>query len=104
MKYLLLVTALTITIPAQAQCYGSGNFYTCNDTSGNSYTVSKFGNQTNVNGYNANTGSSWNQQSNTIGNSTYINGNTNGRTWNETITPYATFGTDSRGNSFYYPR
>jgi hypothetical protein len=95
---------MTITV-ANAACFGSGSSYTCNDASGNSYNVNKFGNSTTVNGFNAQTGSSWNQQ-------TYKNGNTSstygtaadGSSWNSQTytTPggSSTFGTDSRGNSF----
>lgn len=40
----------------------SGSMYSCYDyNTGNSYNVSKIGNQTHVNGYNSNTGSSWSQ-------------------------------------------
>lgn len=104
MKILLILFSLLFASTSFANCFGSDNFYTCNDASGNSYTVNKFGNTTMMNGYNANTGSAWNQNSNTLGNTTYINGNTNGRSWSETITPYSTYGTDSQGKSYYYPR
>lgn len=103
-KIVISLAALLTTASVYANCFGSANMYTCNDASGNSYNVQKFGNTTNVQGYNSATGSSWNQSSNTLGNTTYINGSTNGRAWNETIqtmpgmTTYS--GTDSRGNSF----
>lgn len=105
MKQYVVGALLTFAVlAANANCFGSANMYTCNDASGNSYNVQKFGNTTNVQGYNSATGSSWNQSSNTLGNTTYINGSSNGRAWNETIqtmpgmTTYS--GTDSRGNSF----
>ncbi len=89
---------------ANASCYGSSSFYTCNDASGNSYNVQKYGNTTNVQGYNSSTGSSWSQNSQTYGNTTYTQGNSNGRSWNETTTvmPGMTnySGTNSRGQSF----
>jgi hypothetical protein len=52
-----LMTAL-MTGGASAGCIGSGSFQTCNDNSGNSYTINRFGNSTTMNGYNAQTGSS----------------------------------------------
>jgi hypothetical protein len=89
---------------AQANCYGTGAFRTCNDASGNSYNVQRYGNSTYMQGSNPSTGSTWSQNSQTYGNTTYIQGNTNGNSWNQTITtmPGMTMqsGTDSRGNSF----
>lgn len=94
-----------LSFSAQANCYGTGSYYTCNDASGNSYNVSKYGNSTQVNGYNSSTGSTWNQHSTTVGNTTFQNGNaSNGNSWNQTIqsnggvTNYS--GSDSRGRSF----
>jgi hypothetical protein len=90
---------------AQAQCTGSATFHTCTDQSGNSYTVSHVGSTTLVNGNNARTGSTWNQQSYTFGNTTQTYGHDQrGRSWNETTTPYGSWGTDSNGRSFYAPR
>ncbi len=88
----------------QANCYGTSNFYSCNDSNGNSYSVQKYGNSTYMQGYNSSTGSNWNQNSHTYGNTTQIYGNTNGRGWSETITPNAVYGTDSHGRSFYRNR
>lgn len=103
MKKLLITTALIIASSvAQANCVGTEAFKTCNDNSGNSYSVSKFGNTTNVQGYNANTGSSWSQQTYKQGNG-YANtygSDSKGNTWNQQHTPYGSFGTDSDGNSF----
>jgi hypothetical protein len=92
--------------PAFANCTGSGNFYSCYDArSGNSYNVQKYGNSTSVQGYNPGTGNSWSQQSYNYGNTTNTYGTaSNGSSWNQTTTPYGTYGTDSRGNSFYAPR
>lgn len=105
-KIAMFLIVFAFPFAAHSACSGSGNFYTCNDASGNSYNVSKYGNQTQVNGYNYNTGSNWSQHSNTVGNTTYENGTAaNGNTWNGTIqkngnmTTYS--GTDSRGNSYY---
>jgi len=89
---------------ANATCIGSGALSTCSDGSGNSYTVQRFGNQTFMNGYNAQTGSSWSQNSTTMGNTTFHYGQTNGNSWNMTDQRFGnmrTFsGTDSRGNFF----
>jgi hypothetical protein len=91
---------------ANATCFGSNSFQSCNDNSGNSYTVQRFGNQTMMNGYNGNTGSMWSQNSMTFGNTTLHNGFTNGNPWNMTDQRMGTmrsiYGTDSRGNSFNY--
>src|SRR4051812_4196421 len=90
---------------ANAGCVGSGSFQTCNDASGNSYTVNRFGNTTTMNGHNAQTGSSWSQNSNTFGNTTTHSGTaSNGNSWNSTETrtgnTRSIHGTDSQGNSF----
>lgn len=75
-------------IPTQtfAACFGSSNFYSCNDASGNNYTVNRFGNMTTMQGSNPYTGGQWNWTSNRFGNMTVTNGMTNGRSWNETQT------------------
>lgn len=105
MKLLIFafITFIVVTT-AKASCIGSSNLYSCRDTTGNQYNVQKFGNSTNMQGYNAATGSSWTQNSQSFGNTTQIQGNTNGRAWNQTIQtlPGMTIqsGTDSRGNSF----
>lgn len=101
---LFALISLVAAASAQASCYGSSNYYNCNDSSGNSYNVQKYGNTTNLQGYNAGTGSTWTQNSQTYGNTTQIQGYTNGKSWNQTIQtlPGMTIqsGTDSRGNSF----
>lgn len=88
-----------------AECIGSGNLKTCYDNSGNSYTVQKFGDSTYVSGYNSKTGSSWNQDSQKIGNSTFTNGKSaDGQSWNSTSTKIGdsvmTYGKDSNGKPF----
>lgn len=106
-KLLLALCGLMAFGVANAGCTGSGSMYSCYDyNTGNSYNVSKIDNQTHVNGYNSNTGSSWSQNSTTYGNTTYQNGySSNGNSWNQTIrnngssTTYS--GSDSKGNSFY---
>lgn len=91
---------------AQSNCYGSGSYQTCYDTqSGNNYNIQRYGNTTSVQGSNAQTGSTWNQTSNTIGNTTYHNGqSSSGNSWNGTSTQIngTTYnqGTDSRGNPY----
>ena len=109
MKFIKLSLALLLSLNigvAAANCVGTANSYNCYDgRSGNSYNVQKYGNSSYMQGYNAGTGSTWSQQSNTYGNSTFMNGtSSSGSSWNQTITPNAVYGTDSRGNSFYKPR
>lgn len=90
---------------ANAQCIGSNSFSTCSDNNGNTYTVSRMGNTTMVNG-NSSNGSSWSQTSNTVGNSTYTTGTaSNGQNWNETQTNMGgggrmISGTNSQGQSY----
>ena len=96
----VLAIALPV-VPASAACFGSGSFKSCSDSSGNNYTVNKFGNTTTVTGSNARTGSNWSQTTTTFGSNSYTNGTaSNGRSWNQTTTPYGSFGTDSSGNGF----
>jgi len=101
----IFAVALTAVLAANASCFGSSNMYSCYDQAGNTYNVQKFGNTTNMQGYNAGTGSSWSQNSQTYGNTTHIQGNSNGNSWNQTIhklpgmTTYS--GTDTQGNSFF---
>lgn len=73
-----------ISGPTFAGCFGTGSFKTCYGSDGNNYTVNKVGSTTFMNGYNANTGSSWSQRSTTFGSTTYHSGQTNGRSWNMT--------------------
>lgn len=80
---------------ASAYCTGSGAFRQCSDASGNSYNVQQLGNTTYVQGYNAQTGSSWNQTSQNVGNTTYHHGTAaNGNSWNGT--------TQHIGNTTYH--
>ena len=97
--------AMSVSAIVNAGCVGSGNLKTCNDSSGNSYTISKIGNTTYVNGSNSQTGSQWHQSSSSIGNTTYTNGTAaNGGTWSQnsrTIgnTTYSN-GTSSNGGTW----
>ena len=106
---IVVVCIFTAAVPrgAHAACFGTSAFSNCTDQYGNQYTVNRFGNTTTMQGYNANTGSQWNQTSNTFGNMTQTYGQTNGRPWNETQTYYGNgFGTvngmSSRGQSYFY--
>lgn len=90
---------------SNAACYGSGVYQTCSDNAGNNYDVQRYGNTTQVQGTNAQTGSSWNQTTQTIGNTTFHNGTAaDGSSWNGTSQSIGgtTFhnGIDSRGNPY----
>jgi hypothetical protein len=103
--FIATVVSVLMVSSASAGCIGSGAFKSCTDNSGNSYTISKFGNSTMVNGYNSKTGSNWSQNSMRSGNTTFTTGNdADGNSWNSTTmrsgTQSYTFGTDSDGNSF----
>src|SRR5690606_33826989 len=105
-SFTALSLLLTLPAVAAAGCYGTDAYRTCYDyESGNSYSVTKFGDQTHVRGYTGRTGSSWSQSSQSIGNSTYIRGRAaDGSAWNETINTYGGMttysGRDSDGNAF----
>ncbi|AOY90528.1 hypothetical protein BKK79_00810 [Cupriavidus sp. USMAA2-4] len=106
MKKIIAATLLSLAASASwASCFGGPTHKTCTDDAGNSYQVSRFGNSTTVQGYNAGTGSTWEQTSSRVGNSTYTQGTAaNGQSWNSTTTAIGnqttTYGTDSRGNYF----
>ena len=98
---LLFMLSTTLII---AQCYGTKDYSNCYDNSGNSYTVTRYGDTTNVQGSSAK-GNTWQQTSNTYGDMTITNGTAaNGNTWNSTTIDYggmvSTSGTDSKGNNF----
>lgn len=102
---LALSVALLLPVAAQARCVGTSSFQTCTDDSGNQYTVQRYGNTTNVQGFNANTGSTWSQSSSTFGNTTHHNGiASDGNAWSGTTNRYGNTinhnGIDSKGN-FY---
>ena len=105
--FLAVTLSLTTVVPswAQSNCLGGENLKTCTDSSGNTYSVSKLGNTTTVQGTNAGTGSTWSQTSSTFGNTTYTNGTAaNGQLWNQTTSTYgkttSTHGTDANGKPF----
>jgi hypothetical protein len=102
----MLALGVLLAGSAQASCFGSGSFQTCTDESGNTYNVQRYGNTTNVQGSNPSTGSSWNQTSQTYGNTTYQSGTaSNGNSWNGTTQQIGNTtinsGTDSRGHSYH---
>lgn len=106
-KLLVLISAMGALAGgvANANCVGSQTYQNCYDQSGNNYQVQRFGNMTTVQGSNAQTGSTWNQTSQTFGNTTYNYGTAaDGNQWNSTTQSIGnqthTYGTDSRGNSF----
>ncbi|HHO0882147.1 TPA: hypothetical protein ACRTNA_002186 [Aeromonas hydrophila] len=107
MRSILAVTVSIVLFSGavSAECIGTGNLKTCFDDSGNTYTVQKFGGTTYVDGQNSRTGSSWSQQSQKLGNSTYTTGrDADGNSWDSTTTKMGGStvinGTDSDGDSF----
>ncbi|WP_157784533.1 hypothetical protein [Sinorhizobium fredii] len=86
MKLVIASLALSlIAAPAYAACVGSGNFQSCFDNSGNSYSVTRMGNHTMMQGHNSETGSNWSQNSTTVGNTTFHNGiDKDGDSWSST--------------------
>ena len=73
-RAIYFVMAMLAASAANAGCIGGSSFQTCSDSSGNNYTVSRFGNTTIMNGSNYQTGSTWSQQSTTFGRTTIHNG------------------------------
>jgi hypothetical protein len=96
----------SVTGVAQANCVGSAGLYTCTDSrTGNSYTTQQLGNQTYTTGNNSRTGSTWNQQSQQLGDTTYLQGKAaNGNHWQGTVQNFGGTqffnGTDSNGNQY----
>ena len=94
--------------PSYASCFGASSLYTCNDSSGNHYSVSKLGGMTTVHGSNATNGTSWDETTTDMGAMTTTRGTaSNGQSWNMTQMDlgggfYTQSGTDSDGNSFSY--
>lgn len=60
------VAAILFATSVQAGCYGTGAYTRCSD-GGNSYSVQRSGNTTSMQGYSADTGSSWSQRTTTYG-------------------------------------
>lgn len=99
------VTMLIVSSSVSVECIGSGSLKTCYDDKGNTYTVQKFGDTTYVDGQNSRTGTTWSQQSQKLGGSTFTTGqDADGNSWNSTATKMGSStiinGTDSDGDSF----
>lgn len=107
MNKLFYVVAIILTLSgiSDANCTGSSSYSTCYDQSGNTYTVTRMGNTTTVQG-SASNGNQWSQTSSTYGNTTTTTGTAaNGNSWNSSTYTYSngstqTQGTDSRGQYF----
>lgn len=87
MRATIIVLAIGIApCSAFANCFGSDAFSTCYDYgTGNTYNIQRYGNQTHMNGYNAQTGSSWSQDSYNYGTTTQHYGtDSNGNSWSTT--------------------
>lgn len=104
-KSLAVWAVLLFASGAHAMCTGTGAFRQCQDGAGNFYNIQQYGNITQMQGSNAQTGSSWSQTTQTYGNTTYHQGTAaNGQPWNGTSTSVGgtTFhrGIDSSGNPY----
>lgn len=102
---LAIALAAIVTLPAAATCVGTGAYRTCTDASGNSYSTTQIGDTSYTTGRNSRTGSTWSQNSTTIGGTTYTNGRAaDGDSWRATTTRIGdatyTSGVDSDGNTF----
>lgn len=86
MRSLVILGMVFFAGEAAAACYGSDSYQTCYDAqSGNNYTVQRYGNTTTMYGSNAETGSTWSQQSYSFGNSTTHYGqDSRGNNWSQT--------------------
>lgn len=106
-KTIIAISLVLAAGAACAQCYGSDTNKQCFDAqSGNSYSVNKLGNSTYMSGSNPNTGSTWQQNSHRIGNTTNTYGTaSDGSSWNQSVTTNGSSrtisGTDSRGNPYF---
>jgi hypothetical protein len=70
---------------ARAACYGTDTFQNCDDSSGNGYTINRFGDTTIMTEGNARTGSSWSWNSITLGDTTFHNDRASSvNSWNAT--------------------
>lgn len=99
MKKILLTAGLvcaSISAFAADNCFGTENMYTCNDyKTGNTYNVSKFGGNTQVQARNSRTGSTWSQNTQTYGDQSHTTGrDRDGNTWRHN--------TNQVGNTQYY--
>ncbi len=77
-----IVTIFAVNV-ASAACYGTDTFENCDNSSGNSYTINRFGDTTMMIGGSVQTGNSWSQDLETLGDTTFHNDHTNnGNSWN----------------------
>ena len=77
-----IVTIFAVNV-ASAACYGTDTFENCDNSSGNSYTINRFGDTTMMIGGSVQTGNSWSQDLATLGDTTFHNDHTNnGNSWN----------------------
>ncbi len=101
----IAIVFLSAPVAASAACIGTDTLSTCTDDSGNTYTVTRMGGMTMVNGSNPD-GSDWSETSQTMGDTTITNGQTNGRPWNMTqqdtggMQTYS--GTNAAGQPFFH--
>lgn len=105
MRSIIVAALLALPHIASANCQGSGSFQTCMDSSGNSYNVQRYGNTTQVQGFNAQTGSTWSQTSQSVGNTALHNGTaSNGNMWSGSSTTFGGTtthqGVDSQGRLY----
>jgi len=107
---LLILSSIALLLPsfaANGSCssnqIGSTTFTNCTD--GSSYTTQEIGGSKFTNGYNYNTGSSWNSSTTNIGDTSFTSGrDSDGNSWNTTTQNIGgtTFsnGRDSNGNTW----
>ena len=104
-KFLIIIVISLLPSICFAQCYGTDNNKQCYDSaSGNRYSIKKIHGTTYMRGTNSKTGSSWNQKTTTIGNTTYNSGTAaNGNSWSTRTSRIkgSTYinGTDSSGKN-----
>src|SRR4051812_32439635 len=85
---------------ANASCYGADTFQNCDDNSGSSYMINRFGDTTIMTGDNAQTGSSRSQSSTTLGDTTFHNDRASGgNSWNSTDQRLGDFRSGRQGSS-----
>jgi len=97
-----IVTILVVNV-ASAACYGTDTSQNCDDSSGNGYTINRFGDTTIMTEGNAQTGSSGARNSITFGDTTFHNDRaSSGNSWNATDQRLEDsrhiFGRDRQGN------
>ena len=79
------IAAICVVNVANAACYGTDTFQNCDDNSGNSYTINRFGDTTMMIGGNAQIGSSGSQNLTTLGDTSFHNDRaSSGNSWNST--------------------